>query len=264
MLTSLRTESKAIFAVFNFRLLIILLETVFVYFLYKNYQINFNVDFTIMSIAIVFPLVFSITSAYQRRQDAINFFLEFRNKVIDLTNVFYAVENIKMKDYLKLFDSLKKVQSLLIDYIIKENNEEVFDQIRSKRKDVLFIIDSHKKLFNEREKDSLIRIKNELFLSSEKIRGIKIHGTPISLKKYCLIFIYFSPFLYNSQSFVNSNNLSLENLLPLLFVMVVSFVLMALYNIQDYIENPFDQKGLDDLKIDKLKVNETENLFNKF
>ena len=264
MLTSLRTESKAIFAVFNFRLLIILLETVFVYFLYKNYQINFNVDFTIMSIAIVFPLVFSITSAYQRRQDAINFFLEFRNKIIDLTNVFYAVENIKMKDYLKLFDSLKKVQSLLIDYIIKENNEEVFDQIRSKRKGVLFIIDSHKKLFNEREKDSLIRIKNELFLSSEKIRGIKIHGTPISLKKYCLIFIYFSPFLYNSQSFVNSNNLSLENLLPLLFVMVVSFVLMALYNIQDYIENPFDQKGLDDLKIDKLKVNETENLFNKF
>tara|TARA_X000001036_G_scaffold138027_1_gene130824 strand:+ start:791 stop:1579 length:789 start_codon:yes stop_codon:yes gene_type:complete len=262
MLASLRTESKAIFSVFNFRLLIILLETVFIYFLYKNYQINFNVDFTIMSIAIVFPLVFSITSAYQRRQDAINFYLEFRNKIIDLTNVFYAVENIKKKDYLKLFDSLKKVQSHLIDYMIKENNEEIFDQIRSKRKDVLFIIDSHKKLFNEREKDSLIRIKNELFLSAEKIRGIKIHGTPISLKKYCLIFIYFSPLLYNSHSFVNSNSLSLENFIPLLYVLVVSFVLMALYNIQDYIENPFDQKGLDDLKIDKLKVNETENLFN--
>jgi predicted membrane chloride channel (bestrophin family) len=261
MLSSLRTETKAIFAVFNFRLVLILLETVFVYFLYKKYQINFNVDFTIMSIAIVFPLVFSITSAYQRRQDAINFYLEFRNKIIDLTNVFFAVENIKEKDYLKLFDSLNKVQSLLINYIIKENNEEVFDQIRFRRKDVLFIIDSHKKLFNEREKDSLIRIKNELFLSAEKIRGIKIHGTPISLKKYCLIFIYFSPFLYNSHSFVNSNSLSLDNFMPLLFVMVVSFVLMALYNIQDYIENPFDQKGLDDLKIDKLKVNKTESLF---
>ena len=52
--------------------------------------------------------------------------------------------------------------------------------------------EKHKKLFNEREKDSLIRVKNELFLSAEKIRGIKIHGTPISLKKYCLLFIYFS------------------------------------------------------------------------
>ena len=42
--------------------------------------------------------------------------------------------------------------------------------------------------------------------------------------------------------------------------MLISFILMALYNIQDYIENPFDQKGLDDLKIDKMKIQENENL----
>jgi hypothetical protein len=40
-------------------------------------------------------------------------------------------------------------------------------------------------------------------------------------------------------------------------------VLMALYNVQDYIENPFDQKGLDDLKIDLLKVNQYESLHSK-
>ena len=41
---------------------------------------------------------------------------------------------------------------------------------------------------------------------------------------------------------------------------------MALYNIQDYIENPFDQKGLDDLKIDKMKIQEIKfrNLTNKY
>ncbi len=36
---------------------------------------------------------------------------------------------------------------------------------------------------------------------------------------------------------------------------------MALYNVQDYIENPFDQKGLDDLKINLMKVNEWESLY---
>ena len=122
------------------------------------------------------------------------------------------------------------------------------------------IIDSHKKLFNEREKDSLIRVKNELFLSAEKIRGIKIHGTPISLKKYCLLFIYFSPFLYNSQSTLNDFDWSLFSPIPLMFSMVISFVLMTLYNVQDYIENPFDQKGLDDLKISSLQVEENECL----
>ena len=105
-------------------------------------------------------------------------------------------------------------------------------------------------------------MKNELFLSTEKIRGIKIHGTPISLKKYCLLFIYFFTFLYNSQSILNIyDDESFLGTIPLLFSLIVSFVLMALYNVQDYIENPFDQKGLDDLKINLMKVNEWESLY---
>jgi hypothetical protein len=38
---------------------------------------------------------------------------------------------------------------------------------------------------------------------------------------------------------------------------------VALYNVHDYIENPFDQKGLDDLKIDLLKENPYESLHTK-
>ena len=257
----MESNAKAILSVFNYKLILILIETVLVFFLYEKYKININVDYTIMSIAIVFPLVFSITSAYQRRQDAIDLYLEFRNKIIDLTNIFYAVENVKQKDYKKLFNLLQEVQLLLNTYLIESNSENSFDKIRDKRKEVLLIIDSHKKLFNEREKDSLIRVKNELFLSAEKIRGIKIHGTPISLKKYCLLFIYFSPFLYNSQSTINDFDWSLLSPIPLIFSMVISFVLMTLYNVQDYIENPFDQEGLDDLKIYSLKVDETESLY---
>jgi predicted membrane chloride channel (bestrophin family) len=262
-MSSNQSNLNAILSVFNPRLFIILVQTVAIFFVYDAYKINIKVDYTIMSIAIIFPLVFSITSAYQRRQDAIALYLEFRNKIIDLTNIFYAVENVKEKHYIKLFDSLQQVQNLLIKYLTENDAEKLFDEIREKRKEVLLIIDSHKKLFNEREKDSLIRVKNELFLSAEKIRGIKIHGTPISLKKYCLVFIYFSPFLYASQSILNLQDDFLTTLISLSFSLVVSFVLMALYNVQDYIENPFDQRGLDDLKIDSLKVNQHESLHSK-
>lgn len=262
-MSSKQSNLTAILSVFNTRLFVILLETIVVFCLYDFYSINIKVDYTIMSIAIIFPLVFSITSAYQRRQDAISLYLEFRNKIIDLTNIFYAVESVKDKNYNELFDSLHEVQKLLIQYLTQEDSEKIFDSIREKRKEVLLIIDSHKKLFNEREKDSLIRVKNELFLSAEKIRGIKIHGTPISLKKYCLVFIYFSPLLYASQSVLNFEGDLVTKLISLSFSLVVSFVLMALYNVQDYIENPFDQKGLDDLKIDLLKVNQHESLHSK-
>ena len=263
MISSNQSNLSAILSVFNTRLFVILLETIAVFFVYDSYSINIKIDYTIMSIAIIFPLVFSITSAYQRRQDAITLYLEFRNKIIDLTNIFFAVESVKDKNYNELFDSLQEVQKLLIQYLTQDDSEKIFDSIRVKRKDVLLIIDSHKKLFNEREKDSLIRVKNELFLSAEKIRGIKIHGTPISLKKYCLVFIYFSPFLYASQSLLNLQGDFVTKLMSLSFSLLVSFVLMALYNVQDYIENPFDQKGLDDLKIDLLKVNQSESLHSK-
>ena len=256
-------NSNAFLSVFNYRLLFILVETVIVFFLYREYQITIDFDISIVSIAIVFPLVFSITSAYQRRQEAIGLFLDFRNKIIDLTNIFFAVDKIEKKDYDLLFNKLFGIQTSLINYLTKEDSNDIFEQIRQERKDVLRIIDDRKKMFNEREKDSLIRVKNELFLSAEKIRGIKIHGTPISLKKYCLIFIYFSPLLFNTQSIINKTpfDLNIESSLTLLFTLVMSFVLMALYNVQDYIENPFDQKGLDDLKIEAIMVNEDESLF---
>lgn len=254
--------NNALSSVFNFRVVLILIETVIIYFFYDYYQINLKIDFTIMSIAIVFPLVFSITSAYQRRQEAINIFAEFRNKIIDLTNIFYAVEKIEKEDYNKLYRVLMEAQEILIDYLKNPNTTEEFNALRQKRKSILILIDNYKGLFNEREKDSLIRVKNELFLTAEKIRGLKIHGTPISLRKYCLIFIYLSPLLYNSQLIIARTTVGadLEIIISLLFSLVVSFVLMALYNVQDYIENPFDQKGLDDLKIDEMEVNQWESL----
>ena len=117
------SNAKAISSVFNYKLLFILVESVAVFLIYEKYKININIDYTIMSIAIVFPLVFSITSAYQRRQDAINIYLEFRNKIIDLTNIFYAVDNVKEKDYNQLFDLLQEVQLMLNTYLIEKNSE---------------------------------------------------------------------------------------------------------------------------------------------
>ena len=250
-------NNRAITSVFNSRIALILIETILVYSLYNYYQINLAIDFTIISIAIVFPLVFSITSAYQRRQESITTFAEFRNKIIDISNLFFAVNGVQKEDYDKLYNELLAAQSLLVEYIKSPNENGKFDLLRKKRKTILILIDSYKHLFNEREKDSLIRVKNELFLSAEKLRGTKIHETPISLRKYCLIFIYLSPLLYDSQLVLSQPALgfNIETVISLLFSLLVSFVLMALYNVQEYIENPFDQNGLDDLKIDEMEVN---------
>jgi predicted membrane chloride channel (bestrophin family) len=255
--------AKAFLSVFNHRVLFVVVETLLIYFLYDAYDIHLETDFTIISIAIVFPLVFSITSAYQRRQDAVELFINFRNKIIDLTNILFAVNDFKKEDYNRLLHALIGLQNNFITYLKTDTQKADFDQIRQQRKDLFQKIIAFKTLYNEREKDSIIRVKNELFLSIEKLNGIKIHGTQISLRKYCLIFIYFSPLLFNSQIIVTSVEIGLNptSFMSLFFAVLISFVLMALYNVQEYIENPFDQKGLDDLKIDQLAVENSEGIY---
>jgi predicted membrane chloride channel (bestrophin family) len=75
---------KAIYSVFNLRLFIILIETIIVLKLYKMFSIKIDIDLSILSIAIVFPLVFSITSAYQRRQDSIRYYTGISSKGNDI------------------------------------------------------------------------------------------------------------------------------------------------------------------------------------
>ena len=49
-----------------------------------------------------------------------------------------------------------------------------------------------------------------------------------------------------------------QNIISLGFTILISFTLIALYNIQNYIENPFDQKGFDDVKLKEFKLKEEE------
>ena len=251
---------KAIFSAINYRILIIVLESFAVYYLYDRYHFTLHIDFTLLSIAIVFPLVFSITSAYQKRQEAISEFNSFRNKIIELTNIFRAVDGIDQKNYNKLFKTLFALQKNLVGVLSQTTNLKIQD-IRNHRKEIFYTLESYKKLYNEREKDSIIRVKNELFDSVEKLNNLRVHATPVSLRMYCLIFIYLSPFVYNSHILANfEKNSNLEFVIALFFSVLIGFILMALYNIQEYIEDPFDQEGLDDLKFQEMSVGEEEIL----
>ena len=251
---------KAIYYVLNLRLIIILIETILVLQLYKTYDIKIEIDLTVLSVAIVFPLVFSITSAYQRRQDSIRHYTGFRNKIIDLTNLIYSVDNIDKEEYNLLFQELLTLQKLINSILLSDLNQLYQSkEYRKLRKNIFSQIIRIKNKFNEREKDSIIRVKNELFFDVEMLNGIRIHGTPISLRVYCLIFIFISPFLFSSNQFFISESFKTE-LFSTIISLTISFILMALYNVQEYIENPFDQKGLDDLKINSLQVEENERL----
>ena len=103
-------------------------------------------------------------------------------------------------------------------------------------------------------KDRIIRFMNDLHEATDNLHAIHTHRTPISLKAYCLIFIYIFPLIYTPT--IISRIGADTTIWIIYFVVILSeFILISLYNIQDHMEYPFDQDGLDDINLDIFKIN---------
>ena len=103
-----------------------------------------------------------------------------------------------------------------------------------------------------RLKDKIFRFMNDLHESVENLHAINIHRTPISLKAYCKIFIYIFPLIY-APTIIHNIGLETPQWFTYFVVITTEFILISLYNIQDQLEYPFDDDGLDDIQLDNFK-----------
>jgi hypothetical protein len=93
-------------------------------------------------------------------------------------------------------------------------------------------------------------------ISFESIKHIYQYRTPRTLKAFSSLFIFIIPILYGPYFAFQAENMSfgLEYITPVL----LSSILVSLENIQEHLENPFDQVGEDDVKFNVEKF--VENL----
>lgn len=96
-------------------------------------------------------------------------------------------------------------------------------------------------------RDKIFRFLKDVIESSDNLFAIHSHRTPISLKAYCLIFIYIFPVVY-TPTIINKIGVENPSWLTFFIVILSEFILISLYNIQDQMEYPFDDEGLDDIK----------------
>jgi len=251
---------KGLTAVINFRVFIVTITTLIAFYLCHRYELKIFVDFNVISIAIVFPLVFTITGAYQKRQDALRLLSDYRANLVGISDYFKTVYKMPKENIKKFNSLLSSVSNSLYEMLTDKSQKTSVQEIRNIMRDIHGVIYENMSRFNEREKDSLIGSKREISRCIENLNALNIHGTPSSLRSYCLFFIYIFPFIYVPALFNHSFvEVTLTNQVIIMILSVlISFVLMALYNIQLYIENPFDQEGLDDIKTEIFKIDEKE------
>ena len=214
------------------------------YLSYK-YDLLFNFPLTIIGIAVVFPIVFSINSAYKRREIALGHYASFKTFGRGL---YFAT-----RDWAGKGTSHETIKKLLKDTLIEAKKlfqgkgveKKIYDNFSTMSKE----IEKLRKRIPSGEMSRCNQYFSKLMNSFENLKHIATYRTPIQLRTYSKGFSYIIPIIYGPYFAFIAKDFEfgiLTFVMPFLF----SIVLVSLVNIQEHLENPFDEVGDDDLRID--------------
>lgn len=217
-------------------------------YLCLTFDFTFNLNILLFSIAIIFPLVFTIRQAFRRRDNIIHLLSVFKSS---LNAVYYCfANNNKLSDGSKA-SVAEKLQRISLQFFqVLSNNTYDCTEVRNRIDEVFMFLNENRDTISNGTSLKIIRFLKDAHESVENTVGLKMHGTPVSLRAYCLVFIYAFPLVF-VPTLVNDLANSPAWVIYSLSV-IHGFVLISLYNVQDAMENPFDQIGLDDIKLEEF------------
>lgn len=204
-----------------------------------------------MSIAIIFPLVFTIRGSFRRREKALEHLSEFRSAVKTVNYFFLSNQNLTE-------EGKEEVKNILLDI-----NAKVLDHLSSHDRTMTALDDLINEVYNfilnnnehipRQMRDKVFRFMKDMHESIENLHAIHIHRTPISLKAYCLILIYIFPLIYTPTIISNLGEYAQE-WITYFIIILTQFILISLYNIQHQLEYPFDNIGMDDIDLENFRI----------
>lgn len=248
---------KSFFLIINYKTLIV--TALSVISTYVCYRLGLTAKFPdmLVGVAIVFPVVFSIGSAYNRRETALQRFSDFKGHAIAM---YYASRDWPTD---KNNDLPNRVRSLVNEMIILmrtmfTSRQKAEWQQNEKKIYGYFSKLSHLTMefrqygVQAGEISRVNQYVSKMIIAFDNLRIIHDYRTPITLRAYSKVFIYVFPVIYGPYfaSTFNDFSASLEYVMPVLY----SFILVSLDNIQDHLEHPFDEVGEDDIRIDENEI----------
>jgi hypothetical protein len=207
----------------------------------------------VVTTAVVFPIVFSINAAYQRRETAL---AEYASMKAHAQAIYLAT-----RDWMPERDrALLQELSSLIRALLDETRSVLSSPVTEMRERELGVYRAYSDLsifVRERlrggglasgELSRCNQYISKMLLAFESIKHIYQYRTPLSLRTFSDFFIVVLPVLYAPYFAA----LGADYPFPLGYVppVILTLVLVTLDNIQEHLENPFDQYGEDDIVFD--------------
>ena len=148
---------KDFFSVINIKSLIVIVAACASTYICRELGFHFNVPTDLISIAIVFPIVFSIHAAYNRREKALEHYANFKGSALSIryAHMHWINENQKENREKKKLDPNEHINR--IDNIIAELFKNIYDYLHSQKP-------------KSETYDKIINLIGDISLSNEKLR----------------------------------------------------------------------------------------------
>ena len=219
-------------------------------------EIVANFPLTLIATAVVFPIVFSINSAYKRRESVLDDYGSLKSHG---RAIFFAT-----RDWLDASSLEKQERCRVLLGNLFCDIRELFSAPREEmqaREERVYRRLSEMSLFirNDLRKGGLAsgevsrcnQYLSKMLLSFEQIKHIYQYRTPRTLRAFSDFFISVLPPLYGPYFAYLASDFS--GALPYMMPVLFSLILVSLDSIQEHLENPFDQIGQDDVFINAEK-----------
>jgi hypothetical protein len=250
----MRKIFKSLSLIINYKTFII--TTLSILSTYFCFHMGFTAKFPdmLVGVAIVFPVVFSIGAAYTRRETALQRLSDFKGHAIAL---FYAIRDWtsnkenelpgKAKILIgQIFLLMKEMYQTKADSNWHQNELKMYSYFSD-----LSLLTMELRNFGVQsgEVSRVSQYVSKMIIAFDNMKIIQHYRTPITLRSYSKFFIFAFPIVYGPYFASTFHDFSahLEYVMPILY----SFILVSLDNIQDHLENPFDDVGEDDIQIDE-------------
>ncbi len=247
---------KRLFLIVNLQTLIISSLAVISTAICIHFKFEAEFPLTLVATSIIFPIVFSIGGAYKRREAALKEYAAIKGY---LRAIYFVSrdwlenpkpENVtKMNDIIFIFFNSLRVMFTSPKAELIENEKRVYDCFSD------FSLYIKHELRNEGLSSGECSRTNQylqkMMISFESIKHIYQYRTPRTLRAFSSLFIKVLPIIYGPYFAYKAEEMSwgLEFVIPILLTMI----LVSLENIQEHLENPFDQIGEDDISFNVEK-----------
>ncbi len=219
----------------------------------------------LIGIAVIFPLVFAINSAYRQREDALKAFANLKGYAM---GIFYAY-----RDWSPIEENLAEEGESLLTELLEAVYCHFTLQDMPHKESVNRVYQTFSKYSQANEKLRGLGVPaNEISRVNQYVRGMMVafenmnhvarYRPPRTLRAYSRLFLNLFPILF-APHFANISYPQ-HPILGYLVAGIYSLVLVSLDNVLDHLENPFDSIGADDLRLNVAEryrsfIAETDN-----